>query len=116
MDRPPEELTPYKDNHPDLSGIVLSQPPHQQRFSFGYAYHPTPLNSFDFKLRHLYTKDAPDGEWPALNNSGTPSESEILAASKIDLTTRVLKTTELAAAINKGIQQQVGEDPSHLTS
>jgi hypothetical protein len=117
LDRPPEELAPYNKDHPDLSGIVLSQPPHQQRFSFGHTYNPTE-NSFEFKLRHLYTKDAPNGEWPVWDHSDTtpPNNPEKLAAKKIDSDTRLLKTTELAAEINKGIQQQVGGDPNHATS
>jgi hypothetical protein len=117
LDRPPEELAPYNRDHPDSSGIVLSQPPHQQRFSFGYAYVPT-TNSFEFKLRHLYTENPPDAEWPGWDHSTQvpPNQPEKLAASQIDPTTRVLKTTALAAAVNHGIQQQVGGDPIRPTT
>jgi hypothetical protein len=109
-------LAPFNQDHPDLGGIVLSQPPHQQRFSFGHAYDPK-TKSFEFNLRRLYILNPPSGEWPALDlNSPTPNPSEALAASKIDSTYRVLQTTELASAINKGIQLQVGGDHNHLTS
>jgi len=83
---------------------VLSQPPHQQRFSFGHGYDPI-SKSFVFKLRQLYTSPkspSPEEEWPSLDIPST-SPPNMLAASKIDSGTRVLKTAELAAAINKGI-------------
>jgi hypothetical protein len=117
LDRPPEELTKYDEDHPDRSGIVLSQPPHQQRFSFGHAYDPT-SKQFEFKLRHLYTQNAPDAEWPLWDHSNLSpnNQPEMIAATKFDFTTRVLKTTELATAINNGIQQKLKGDPNHPES
>ncbi|KAI1624656.1 hypothetical protein EDD37DRAFT_664816 [Exophiala viscosa] len=50
LDRQPEEL----------ASIVLAQPPHQQRFSFG-AY--LDAEAVTFHMRTLYTQGAPTGEW-----------------------------------------------------
>ncbi|KAG4414042.1 hypothetical protein IFR04_012818 [Cadophora malorum] len=107
LDRPPEELAKFDSAHPDRSGIVLSQPPHQQRFSFGHAYDPDD-NKFEFRVRHLYTTkdDVPSGEWKVLQSL----ESGLEAAKQIDGDTRVLKVGELAKIINNGIQQQPGTD------
>jgi hypothetical protein len=113
LDRPPEELAKYDANHPDLSSIVLAQPPHQQRFSFGHTYNQTD-NSFEFKLRHLYTgqkEDVPSGEWPVWEHAGPEDQREAIAAKQIHLDTRVLKVGELAKTINQGIQQAPGADP-----
>ncbi|KAF2257915.1 hypothetical protein CC78DRAFT_622237 [Lojkania enalia] len=106
LDRPPEELAGYNDEHPDRGGIVLSQPPHQQRFSFGHSYN---LNDdkFEFRLRHLYTgEESRPGEWPIWDHSNISDKPERDAASKIDEATRVLKTSELASVINAGIQDE----------
>jgi hypothetical protein len=114
LDRPPEELTAFNSTYPDRSGIVLSQPPHQQRFSFGHAYNPSD-HTFEFKLRHLYTgakEDVPTGEWKAWERSGLEETwPETQAAKQIDTHTRVLNVGQLAKIINQGIQEQPGTDP-----
>lgn len=111
LDRPPEELAEYDSMHPDNSGIVLSQPPHQQRFSFGHAYNPS-TNKFEFILRRLYTGDKiKEGEWKAWKYDGTdPNRPDLKAAQQIDLDFRVLDVGELARTINQGIQ---GPDPEN---
>ncbi|KAF2001043.1 hypothetical protein P154DRAFT_464864, partial [Amniculicola lignicola CBS 123094] len=115
LDRLPEELAKYDKDHPDRSGIILSQPPHQQRFSFGHAYIPrkdTVDPHFEFKLRHLYTVNPPpDGEWPLWEErAGKFNEN---AAAQIDLNSRVLKLDGLAKSVNLGIRQ---DDPNRPTT
>ncbi|KAF2994240.1 hypothetical protein E8E13_000446 [Curvularia kusanoi] len=116
LDRLPEELATYNEEHPDKSGIILSQPPHQQRFSFGNAYLPD-KKKFEFKLRHLYTENPPDGEWPLWQRpDSTSPQPEEVAAAQIDPESRVLKSSGLAKAVNQGIRQQLGGDTKHPTA
>ena len=114
LDRPPEELAQYDSSHPDNSGIVLSQPPHQQRFSFGHTYDPVG-DKFEFILRHLYTGDKiKEGEWKAWKFQGPEQDRpDVKVAQQIDLDFRVLKVGGLAKTINQGIQQQPGTDPEN---
>ncbi|ORY12599.1 hypothetical protein BCR34DRAFT_613864 [Clohesyomyces aquaticus] len=109
LDRPPEELAQYNEQHPDQSGIILSQPPHQQRFSFGHAYVPA-TGGFEFRFRHLYTVNPKDGEWPLWEGKAA---QEAIAAAQIDPKSRVLKLDGLAKSINKGILQVPVDDPTH---
>ncbi|KAG4443039.1 hypothetical protein IFR05_001493 [Cadophora sp. M221] len=112
LDRPPEELAKFDSAHPDRSGIVLSQPPHQQRFSFGHTYDSV-QNAFKFQLRHLYTtkEDIPPGEWKAWQFSGPEQDQPGTKAAKQISEDRVLNVGDLAKIINKGIQEQPGGDP-----
>jgi hypothetical protein len=115
LDRPPEELAKYDADHPDLSGIVLAQPPHQQRFSFGHTYNPD-KEAFEFKLRHLYTgqtkDDVPSGEWKIWEHGGPVNDRpEAIAAKQIDLDNRVMNVGQLARTINQGIKEAPGQDP-----
>jgi hypothetical protein len=84
LDRQPEEL----------DSIILAQPPHQQCFSLGYSLtgphrSPDPAKPdlpgrLEFKLRKLYTKDAPSGEWEM--SDAQPSMAPDPANAKDDQT------------------------------
>jgi hypothetical protein len=91
LDRQPEELD--TDN-----GIVLSQPPHQQRFSLGS--HLDLTTGITFNLRRLYTSDAPDTEWPDM-----PLTSDLRTSlpNWIDLPSRRIRPQVIAKAITDNL-------------
>lgn len=110
LDRLPEELHKKVPDVDDAAGIVLSQPLHQQRFSFGYALQPD-MKSFEFRLRHLYTNDdARDTEWPQWD-----PQPQNTVAGQIDIDTRVLRVGLLAKEVNRAIQQHESIDSAHKT-
>jgi hypothetical protein len=88
LDRQPQEL----------DSITLAQPPHQQRFSLGSNLDAK--GNLTFKLRTLYTKNAPapPAEWPEkmLPNS--------VASTWLDTKTRCLKLAKMATDINAALQ------------
>ncbi|KIX05661.1 uncharacterized protein Z518_03633 [Rhinocladiella mackenziei CBS 650.93] len=105
LDRPPEELHLFDADHPDNSGIVLSQPPHQQRFSFGYAWDDE-KKLFRFLLRQLYTDNPPDGEWKEeAGFDGNPNDF-------VNLQTRAINATALAEHVNDQLAKYVDPDDS----
>ena len=66
LDRFPEEL----------ENIELAQPPHQQRFSLGYAIKPKE-KAMEFKIRQLYTKTKKVNEsWPPVPNARQPGAAQ----------------------------------------
>jgi hypothetical protein len=95
LDRLPEELRSKTEGQEDKAGICLSQPPHQQRFSFGYGIDLATMK-FDFRLRELYTDGAPKTEWPQLKASSK-------AGTCIDMKTRVVDVAALAKEVHATI-------------
>jgi len=92
LDRQPEEL----------ESIILAQPTHQQRFSFG-SYLDT--NGLTFKLRTLYTKGAPDGKWEEKQYGLNDKDSKAnLLEAWFDKGTRCIKLDTMVADMNKALQ------------
>ncbi|KJX99851.1 hypothetical protein TI39_contig350g00005 [Zymoseptoria brevis] len=95
LDRQPEEL----------ESIILAQPPHQQRFSLGYALHPDvspEKSSVEFKFRQLYTVGAQmpmDTIWPLLDGEARGRHDEWY-----NWDSRMVQVDQLAKDVNAKLQ------------
>lgn len=104
LDRPPEEL----------EAIELSQPPHQQRFSFGAAKTPS---GFEFELRKLYTDGTDVAKWKAVENQ--PDQAKIaswLSSSPLDTKPRVVNLARMAKDVNQIVLSSSNSPPSNSHS
>jgi hypothetical protein len=97
LDRQPQELT----------SITLAQPSHQQRFSLGSHLDSTGMT---FDLRRLYTKGAPESEWPE-----KPIPDSVHPNSWFNFTTRCLNIHQMAKDINFALQFGTDADPQAYT-
>ncbi|KAK3329200.1 hypothetical protein B0H66DRAFT_469662, partial [Apodospora peruviana] len=108
LDRQPEEL----------DYVELAQPPHQQRFSLGYnLYGPRKSETgqnlpgrLEFKIRKLYTADAPDGEWEMSTNQpemqADPANAKKDQTQKwYDWNTRCIQLKTMMPELNELLQR-----------